>query len=157
MLPHAAHARQVVLELRELDLELALGADRVLGEDVEDQLRAVDDARRERVLERALLGRVELVVDDQHVGAAVGVERLQLLELALADVGLLVGPVALLDELVHRLDERRPRELAQLAQLVLGVGPFREHGQQEPLLGLEPCRGVGSAGDAESMPVRSRA
>ena len=64
-----AHPRQVVLELRELDLELALGADGVLGEDVEDQLRAVDDARRERVLERALLGRVELVVDDEHVGA----------------------------------------------------------------------------------------
>ena len=42
----------------------------VLGEDVEDQLRAVDDARLERVLERPLLGRVELVVDEQHLGAA---------------------------------------------------------------------------------------
>ena len=51
VLPHAPHARQVVLELRELDLELALGADGVLGEDVEDQLRPVDDARLERVLE----------------------------------------------------------------------------------------------------------
>src|SRR5581483_6279994 len=49
VLPHPAHARQVVLELRELDLELALGGDGVLGEDVEDQLRAVDDARLERV------------------------------------------------------------------------------------------------------------
>ena len=116
---------------------------------------AVDDAGRERILECPLLGRVEFVVDDQHVRLAVGVELLQLLELALADVGLLVGPRALLDQLLHRLDERRPRQLAQLAQLVLGVGPFREHGQQEPLLGLEPCRGVGSAGDAESMPVRS--
>ena len=156
VLPHAAHPRQVVLELGELDLELALGADGVLGEDVEDQLRAVDDPRRERVLERPLLRRVELVVDDEHVGAAVGVQRLQLLELPLADVGLLIGPVALLDELLDRLDERRPRELAQLAELVLGVGPFREHGEQEPLLGLEACRGFGSAGDAESMPVRSR-
>ena len=41
-----AHARQVVLELRELDLELPLGAHGVLGEDVEDQLRPVDHARR---------------------------------------------------------------------------------------------------------------
>ena len=65
----AAHARQVVLELRELDLELALGADGVLGEDVEDQLRAVDDPRLERVLEVALLRRLELVVDDQRLGA----------------------------------------------------------------------------------------
>ena len=52
VLPHAPHPRQVVLELRELDLELPLGADGVLGEDVEDQLRPVDDTGRERVLER---------------------------------------------------------------------------------------------------------
>ena len=68
VLPHAAHARQVVLELRELDLQLALGAPRVLGEDVEDELRPVDDARSECVLERSLLGRAELVVDDQDLG-----------------------------------------------------------------------------------------
>ena len=65
MLPHPAHPRQVVLELRELDLELPLGADGVLGEDVEDQLRAVDHPRAERVLEEPLLHRVELVVDEQ--------------------------------------------------------------------------------------------
>ena len=68
MLPHAAHAREVVLELRELDLELSLGAPRVLREDVEDQLRAVDDARAERVLERPLLRRAELVVGEEHLG-----------------------------------------------------------------------------------------
>ena len=71
MLPHAPHPRQVVLELRELDLELALGAARVLGEDVEDQLRAVDDTRLEEVLEPALLRRVELVVDEQRLGSRV--------------------------------------------------------------------------------------
>ena len=43
--------------------------DGVLGEDVEDQLRPVDDAGVERVLERPLLGRVELVVDEQHLRA----------------------------------------------------------------------------------------
>ena len=61
---------QVVLELRELDLELALGASRVLREDVEDQQRAVDDARLQLVLEQLLLRRRELVVDEQHLGAA---------------------------------------------------------------------------------------
>src|SRR5918995_775704 len=60
VLPHPAHAREVVLELRELDLELSLGADGVLREDVEDQLRAVHDSRAERVLERPLLRRGEL-------------------------------------------------------------------------------------------------
>ena len=40
--------------------------DGVLGEDVEDQLRAVDDARLQRVLERPLLRRSELVVDEER-------------------------------------------------------------------------------------------
>ena len=40
----------------------------MLGEDVEDQLRPVDDPRLERVLEEALLRRVELVVDEQALG-----------------------------------------------------------------------------------------
>src|SRR5262245_4958843 len=69
VLPHAAHAREVVLELRQLDLELALRAPRVLGEDVEDQLRPVDDPRGERVLELPLLRRTEVVVDEQRLGA----------------------------------------------------------------------------------------
>ena len=64
MLPHASHARKVVLELRELDLELALGASSVLSEDVEDQLGPVHDPELERILEPSLLARVELVVDD---------------------------------------------------------------------------------------------
>ena len=85
VVPHPTHAREVVLELRQLDLELALGAPCVLGEDVENQLRPVDDARLERVLERTLLGRRELLVHEQHLGVAFGVLGLQLSQLALAD------------------------------------------------------------------------
>ena len=69
VLPHAAHPWQVVLQLRELDLKLALGAPRMLGEDVEDQLGPIDDACLECVLERPLLGRLELVVHEEHLGA----------------------------------------------------------------------------------------
>jgi hypothetical protein len=57
VLPHAAHPREVVLELRELDLKLSLGAVGVLGEDVQDQLRAVDDACFQRILQASLLRR----------------------------------------------------------------------------------------------------
>ena len=71
MLPHAPHAREVVLELRQLDLQLPLGGHRVLGEDVEDQLGAVDHPRPERVLEVALLRRIELVVDEDALGVGV--------------------------------------------------------------------------------------
>ena len=70
MLPHPPHSRQVVFELCELDLELSLGAHGVLGEDVEDQLRPIDDACLEGVLERPLLRRAQLVVDDQDFCAA---------------------------------------------------------------------------------------
>jgi hypothetical protein len=55
VLPHASHAWEVVFELGQLDLELPLGADRMLGEDVEDELRAVDDAQLELVLQAPLL------------------------------------------------------------------------------------------------------
>ena len=56
------------------------------GEDVEDHRGAVDDPHLERVLERALLARRQLVVADDHLGVDLVRERLQLLELARAEV-----------------------------------------------------------------------
>ena len=47
--------------------------------------------RAESVLERALLRRLQLVVDEQHLGVGVPVRGLELLELALADVAPRVG------------------------------------------------------------------
>ena len=67
--PQAAHPGEVVLELRELHLELALGRVRVVGEDVEDHRGAVDHRDVERRLEVALLARRELVVAGDQVGA----------------------------------------------------------------------------------------
>jgi xanthine phosphoribosyltransferase len=54
---------------RELDLRLALTRLRVLGEDVEDQRRAVDDLDLDDVLEPAPLRRGEFVVGDDRVRA----------------------------------------------------------------------------------------
>src|SRR6266498_177691 len=134
MLPHASHARQVVLELRELHLELSFGADRMLREDVEDQLGAIDHTRLERVLERPLLGGLELVVDEQHLGAGLPVRALQLLELALAEVCAPLRAGSVLDQRPDRLDERGSRELPQLGQLVLGIDSLSQHGGDEPTL-----------------------
>src|SRR5439155_27226380 len=96
VLPEAAHTRQVVLELGELDLELALGTDGMLGEYVEDELRAVDDPCLEGVHEQSLLRRLQLVVDDQNVGRRAAECLLQLLELSLAHVGARIRPDAVL-------------------------------------------------------------
>ena len=136
MLPHPPHARQVVFELGELDLELAFGADRVLREDVEDQLRAVDHARLQGVLERPLLRRAQLVVDDQHFGPGFAVCVPQLFELSLADVRPRVGQAPVLHDAPDRLDACRPRELLELRELVGAVGSGCEHGKDEPPLGL---------------------
>ncbi len=135
VLPHPAHARQVVLELCELDLELALGRDGVLREDVEDQLGSVDDAGLESVLELTLLGRVELAVDEEDVRAALGERLLDLDELPLAHVRPGIRVRAMLHDLGDGLDERGARELADLGELVLAVDALREHGEHEPELG----------------------
>ena len=142
MLPEAAHAREVVFELRKLDLELALGAHRVLGEDVEDQLRPVDDARRQPVLEAALLRGRQLAVDEQRLRARFAEGVLELAELPLADVGPLVRPRALLHELRDRLDSGRARELPELPELLVGIDPGPQHGDDEPPLGLRARSGV---------------
>jgi succinyl-diaminopimelate desuccinylase len=143
VLPHAPHAREVVLELCELDLELSLGGDGVLREDVEDQLGPVDDPCLELVLEQALLRRRELVVDDQHLGPRVPVRLLELVELPLAHIRAWIGMLAVLDEPRHGLDARSARELLELCELAVGIDALREHGQDEPALGLRARRGIG--------------
>jgi succinyl-diaminopimelate desuccinylase len=136
VLPHPPHPGQVVFELRKLDLELALGAHGVLRKDVEDQLRPIDDSRLERILERALLRRAELVVHDEHLGASLAVGLLQLLELSLADVRAGVGEPPVLHDAADGLDASRPRQLFELRELVFAVGPGCEHRKEEPALGL---------------------
>jgi hypothetical protein len=143
VLPHAAHAREVVLELCQLDLQLPLRGDRVLGEDVQDQLGPVDDAGGQRILERPLLCRLQLLVDDQHLCTRARVFVLQLGELALADVGPRIGARAVLHDLADGRDAGCPRQLPQLRQLVFVVGAVREHGEQQPALGLRLERALG--------------
>ena len=99
-------ARQLVLELGELDLEAALVGLGVQREDVEDQPAAVDDLDLEQLLERALLGGRQLVVGDQDVEAGLALGRGELLGLALADVPVRVDVAAVLplgaDDLTRR-------------------------------------------------------
>ena len=145
MLPHAAHPRQVVFELRQLDLELALGGDGVLGEDVEDQLGAIDDAGLERILERALLNRRDLVVDDQDVGPGGGKGALELRQLALADEGARVGLGAVLNDFRGDLDAGGARQLAQLGQLAGHVDTVRKDREREAALWFCTRSGIGLA------------
>ena len=99
MRPQAAHPRQVVLQLGELDLELALGGVGVGGEDVQDDRGAIDDRDAERGLQVALLARGQLVVACDQVGVGGRYLALELIELAGAEVGVGMGLVAALDQL----------------------------------------------------------
>jgi hypothetical protein len=114
----------------------------VLREDVEDQLRTIDDPRLESVLELALLHGRELIVDEQRLGARAAECLLELDELPLADVGARVRLRRPLDELGNGLDSGRPRKLLQLRELAACVDSLCEHGDDEPALGLGTRSGI---------------
>ena len=81
-----------MLELRELDLQLAFGALRALREDVEDQADAIDDAALERALEVALLRAGQRVIEDDEVGVGRGAPRGDFVDLAAAGEQRRIGP-----------------------------------------------------------------
>ena len=135
--PQPGQARQLVLELGELDLEPALVGLGVEGEDVEDQPAAVDDLDVEQLLERALLGRRQLVVGDEHVEAGLALGRDELLRLALADVPVRVDVAPVLPLGADDLGTRGRRQVGQLGERVLGrpaVVATRVDGDEEGLL-----------------------
>jgi hypothetical protein len=100
--PQPAHAGEVVLELGELDLELALSAMGVGSEDVEDDCGAVDDRHPEGLFEVALLARGKLVVTSHEIRVGAVQLGLDLLELARPEIGVGVWLLAALDELADR-------------------------------------------------------
>ena len=119
MRPEPPHAREVVLELRQLDLQLALGAVRVVGEDVEDHRGAVDHRHAQLGFEIAFLARRQLVVGRDEVGVGPADRALELVELAAAQVAVGVGIVAVLDQLARGRDAGGAQQLLELGQRVL--------------------------------------
>ncbi len=83
--PAAAQPGEPVAKERELDLRLALGAARVLREDVEDHRGAVDRGAAEQLLEVPLLGGGERAVEHHGVGVDGEAQLVQLGHLALAE------------------------------------------------------------------------
>ena len=141
MRPQPAHAGEVVLELGELDLELAVGRVGVAGEDVEDHGGAVDDGHAELLLEVALLARGELVVAGDDVRVRGRELRLDLLDLARPEVQVGVRLVALLDQLADDGHAGGAQQLLELGEIVaLGQRPDAERAL------LRPPAGRGGAG-----------
>ena len=97
----------------------------MVGEDVEDDRRAVDHRHADRLLEVALLARQQLVVEGDQVGPGLGDRLLQLLQLALAEVGVRIRARAALDQLARDRHARGAQQLLQLGQLVAPVALLR--------------------------------
>ena len=122
MRPQSAHAGEVVLELGELDLELSGRAVGVVGEDVEDDRRPVDDRHAEGALEVALLPRCQLVVAGDEVGTDPLDLGLQLVELATPEVAIRVGLGPLLDHPAFGCDAGGAEQFAELVELGVLTG-----------------------------------
>ena len=113
--------RQQIFELRQLHLQAALTRARMAGKDVQDELRAVDDAAVELFLQIAQLGAGQLVVEDDetcvgHLGGGG-----DLLHFAAADQGRRIGAVAALQLLSDHDASGARGQFAQLGQRLFGV------------------------------------
>ena len=96
-------------------------ARRALREDVEDQLRAVDDAQIEPLRDVARLARRELAVEDHEVDVELEAADHELLQLPGADQRARIDLRAVLRDDVDDGDAGRARELAELVDRVLEV------------------------------------
>jgi hypothetical protein len=89
---------ELVFQLRQFDLELTFTGLSMAGEDVEYELRSVNDVARHPRFYVAELRRGEVVIEEykRSVGTGHGVNNL--VEFALADEAGGIGPLAALDE-----------------------------------------------------------
>src|SRR6266851_3918608 len=119
-----------MMQLRRLHLQAAFLGAGALGEDVQDQLGAVDHLDVELFLQVALLARGELFVEDEQVEVSLVLQRVQRLDLALADEERRVGFLPPLGIGADHDHAGRLRQLAQLEHLLF-------HGGQPLVLVIE--------------------
>jgi hypothetical protein len=127
-------SRQHIAELRQLDLQLAFAAPRLPGENVENELRAVDHAAFRDALDVALLHGRKIAVEDDQRRLARSRFRADLVQLAPADQR---GRVRCFAELEDRARDLRPGALRQLNELGEGFAlrlPRGHAGETRPPL-----------------------
>src|SRR5207302_3336982 len=103
-------SRQEVVQLRQLDLELAFTRSGVQREDVQDEGGAVQDLHPEPLLQAPQLPGGQLVVQDHRVGPRGMDEIVDLLDLSLPDESRRVWLRTSLEDLADGLRSGRPRQ-----------------------------------------------
>ena len=117
---HAGKPGQKILILGQFDLQPALPGLCPLGEDVEDQRAAVEYRHAQNILQGPDLACGELVVKNGHGGCRGLDQQPHLLGLALADEGVGVGSVAVLQDFRSAEAACRLQQRLQLLQRLLG-------------------------------------
>ena len=130
--PHPLQPRHGVFQLGQFDRQPGLVRLGPPGENVEDQLRAVEDLYARDPLEVADLSRAEVVVEDDHVGVAGRRQRGQLFDLAFAEVGRGVGGLAALNQLPDDAGAGRVGQPFKLLQrrIVVAAVAGQEHADE---------------------------
>lgn len=113
--PAAHETRRKILQVGELDLQLALVALRALAEDLEYQQRPVRYRDAEMALQVALLRGGQRLIEEHRLRVVPEHQRLDLVGLAGADEERRIGRLAAADE---TLDDRIAGRLGELRQLV---------------------------------------
>jgi hypothetical protein len=111
------------LELRQLDLELAFPRARVAGEDIEDELGAVEHPAGERGFEVAQLGGAQVVVEEDEIGPHRGGDAGNLFYLAGADQRGRIGTGTTLQQLGGHTATGAGHELTELGERLFGIEP----------------------------------
>ena len=138
--------RQQVFELRELDLQLAFARPRAPREDVENELRAIDDLPADLLFDVPQLRRRQLVVEHDDVDVGFGGGGGQRRDLAGAEKRRRIRLRPLLHHAQHDLGARGLGQAGQLVERSLGIEPARtardEPDERRPLRASP--RGAGS-------------
>jgi len=126
----ADQPRQQVLQLRELDLQLAFPRPRAPREDVENELRAIDDLAIDLLFDLPQLRRRQLVVEDDDVDAGFGARGGERLDFARAEERGRIRFGPFLQHAQHDVGARRLREAGQFVERPLGLEPPRPAGNE---------------------------
>ena len=120
--PHVPQPRIRVLQLSQLDLQPAGAGAGVRGENIQNQLAAVQHLPRGDLLQVAYLGRRKIVIENDRVGAVLLGAGGNFARLARTDIHARMNPPAANEHLIDDVGPGRPRQAAQLAHRVGRVG-----------------------------------
>ncbi len=144
-----AEPRQQIFQLRHFHLDFSFATLRPSGEDIEDQLGAIDHAQFRGVGERAHLRRIEVLIEDQQVNPALQCPQHDLPEFAFADQVLGVDLPLPLDDGIRRRDPAGARQFDQFRHRFPGGLPIGRGDADQNRPVLRACRR-----DSQAIPLQ---